>query len=298
MCQLGWNGSGHVCRAATVGGMVECDSGGWWARFGCLGVAPQTWVDLAVTLISALIAAGIAVVILRSQFKHDRQLATEQLTRADEHAKAAAKLPHIQRLAQALIALGASARTDESRAQIGQLGIDVYAKRQSAVSVEFQEVWRVLQQHLPEAQRFEVQAIWGDVATRWSGCHDAAKAVVATPPPGGFHPELPTPQRMGLSAAGVLAAATGRAERVGLTLLNWDGFSELDLKPALRGWIMDARGRADEIQRSRAIETEFWRLMLAYPPSEDLQWDVREKLEEKVGPADPVWIMGNVFDWP
>lgn len=278
--------------------MVECESGGWLERFGCAALSPQTSAELAVTLISALIAAGIAVAILKRQFRHDRQLAKEQLERADIHAQAAAKLPHIQQLARALIDLGASERADKTPTEIGQLGVDVYAKRQDPASIEFQELWRVLKQHLPGSQRAQVQALWGDVATRWATCHDAAKTVVPVPPAGGFHADTPVPRRMGLAAASILSATTGRAERVGLTLLNWDGFSELDLMPALRGWVRDDRDRVEEAARSRQIETGFWRMMLVMLPSEDLPADVRGNLEQKVGAVNPDWILGAVFDWP
>ena len=95
--------------------MKEC-RGVWTEEYWCLLGAPQTSVDLTVTLISALLAAWVAIIILRRQFNHDRSLAVEQRKADIELLRVEAALPYIQQLGNALIDMGRSDyRTDAGK---------------------------------------------------------------------------------------------------------------------------------------------------------------------------------------
>lgn len=277
---------GRRCLAAKFGHVSVC-AGDWWQRFVCELAAPQTSVDLLITVVSALIAAGVAIVILRRQFRHDRELAADQ-RRADlELLQVSSQLGYVAKLGNALIDLGTARRDLNS----GQLGSLVWTAKDYAAARSFYVIWTRLESHVTLPDQEIVWELWRELSRRWSRCHVDARSVVVNRSLR-LEAHEPDAQAVGLAADIVLTDAEARAQAAGAALLSWDGVSALDLRAAIGGFRSHKSNSIEDVKALAAQSDAFYRIMSVHVRDDGvLPSETRLRLVERVGPvpADGSW---------
>lgn len=234
-------------------------------------------------MFSALLAAAVAIVILRRQFNHDRSLAGEQRKADIELLRVEVALPYIQQLGNALIDMG---RTDY-RTHAGKSGQAVWGSDEPQSTKDFYQVWTRLENHVTLPNSELVWDLWRDLVHRWKACHQEAQVYV-TPPAGiPLRDSEPEAQALGLALDLILYNAEQRAIRAGSALLAWDGMSDLDLHAAIGGYQWPARNTE---------ERRLWRKRLGMQFAQNLRHHLRlyddfettvtyQRLVQKIGPG-------------
>lgn len=261
--------------------MGDCSTGSWFDQFGCVLIAPQTAADLVVTVVSAGLAAAVAVVVLRSQFRHDRALAAKQEWTERALARAASQRPYIEQLGNGLIDLAASGGVGAGANDKGEVGIAVLNNRQSDELVAFREKWSRSEQHLEMLDARAVWELWGELSTIWAICHEASRSVLLGEK---ADVEKRVAIAIGMAATQVLSEPEERAARVGAALLGWDGTSELDIASFLAVRDQGSPGPGEAALDSPGrIKTRFLHLLEAALPVGALSHGVDVRIRRELG---------------
>ncbi|MDQ0895784.1 hypothetical protein [Agromyces ramosus] len=230
--------------------MSDC-AGTWWNSFLCILTSPATAVDLVVVAISAGVAAAIAVVVLRRQLRHDREILDEQMKHEQAITRASLRRPYIEQLANALIDFG----TATGSLRTSEIGSELWNGKDAPGSKELFTTWLRLESFVQFEDSAVVDDIWRDVMHRWNWSAKWTRELIAD------DTTERTLAAAGTAADSVYTPAHARAVGVGAALLKWDGVAPLDLSGPLSGWT-PADWERDEIKA--AAEKEFLRVLTKY----------------------------------
>lgn len=276
--------------------MDDCASGSWGEQFACLIASPRTSVDLVVTMISAGIAALVAILVLRRQFRHDRALADRQARASELLAHAAMLRPYVDQLGNAFIDVAnARERLGGGAGHLGKIGAEVVRQRRNPDFMVVEQVWSRLEGHLTAVDSMQVRALSLDIALRWAQAGRFARDVIGVPPVDGYSPDHPVAMSIGLAATHLLVNPEKRASNAGAMLLAWDCIGSIDLREAFEGWERPVN-LSDLREFDERMEREFYQVMSAGLAGE-LPERILQALHEKVGPppTDGSWTRGPMF---